>query len=101
MTSAERFPTAPELPTVAESVPGFDVSSWYALFAPAKTPAEILRKTHADMVAVLNEPATREKLEKTGVVVVSSTPEELGRHLKAESELWGPVIRAAGIKPQG
>jgi tripartite-type tricarboxylate transporter receptor subunit TctC len=101
VTSAERFPTAPDLPTVAESVPGFDVSSWYALFAPARTPSEIMRKTHADMVAVLSEAATKEKLEKTGVVVVSSTPEELGRHLIAESELWGPVIRAAGIKPQG
>ncbi len=101
VTSAQRFPTAPDLPTVAESVPGFDVSSWYALFAPAKTPADILRKLHADAVAVLSEPATRDKLEKTGVLVASSTPEELAARLKAETELWGPVIKAAGIKPQG
>jgi tripartite-type tricarboxylate transporter receptor subunit TctC len=101
VTSAQRFPTAPDLPTVAESVPGFDVTSWYALFAPAKTPADILRKLHADAVAVLAEPATKDKLEKTGVLVASSTPEELAARLKAETELWGPVIKAAGIKPQG
>jgi len=101
VTSAQRFPTAPDLPTVAESVPGFDVASWYALFAPAKTPADILRKLHADAVAVLSEPATKDKLEKTGVLVASSTPEELAARLKAETELWGPVIKAAGIKPQG
>jgi tripartite-type tricarboxylate transporter receptor subunit TctC len=102
VTSAQRFPTAPDLPTVAESgVPGFDVSSWYALFVPAKTPNEIVRKLHADTVAVLAEPATKERLEKTGVMVAASTPEQLGAHLKAETELWGPVIKAAGIKAEG
>jgi tripartite-type tricarboxylate transporter receptor subunit TctC len=101
VTSAQRFATAPDLPTVAESVPGFDVTSWYALFAPAKTPANILRKLNADTVAVLAEPATKDKLEKTGVLVQSSTPAELAARLKAETELWGPVIKAAGIKPQG
>ncbi len=101
VTSAQRFPTAPDFPTVAESVPGFDVSSWYALFVPARTPAGIVRKLNDDTVAILREPATREKLEKTGVLVVGSTPEELAAQLKAETELWGPVIKAAGIKPQG
>ena len=60
-----------------------------------------MRKLNDDTVAVLREPATREKLEKTGVLVVGSTPEELAAQLKAETELWGPVIKAAGIKPQG
>ena len=60
-----------------------------------------MRKLHADTVAVLSEPATRDKLEKTGVLVASSTPGELAARLKAETELWGPVIKAAGIKPQG
>jgi tripartite-type tricarboxylate transporter receptor subunit TctC len=101
VTSPQRFPTAPDLPTVAETVTGFDVTSWYALFAPARTPADILRKLHTDAVAVLAEPATRDKLEKTGVLVASSTPQELAARLKAETELWGPVIKAAGIKPQG
>jgi len=99
VTTAQRFPTAMEFPTVAEAgVPGFEVSSWYALFAPVKTPPEIVRKLHADTVAVLAEPATKTALERVGVVVVGSTSQELAKHLKAETELWGPVIRAAGIK---
>src|SRR5712691_11442374 len=99
VTTAQRFPTAMEFPTVAEAgVPGFEVSSWYALFAPVKTPPEIVRKLHADTVAVPAEPATKAALERVGVVVVGSTSQELAKHLKAETELWGPVIRAAGIK---
>ena len=99
VTSAKRFPAAPDLPTVAEAaLPGFDVTAWYALYAPAQTPAEIVRKLHADVVAVLAEPEIREKIELLGVTVIGSTPEELARHLKAETELWGPVIKAANIK---
>jgi tripartite-type tricarboxylate transporter receptor subunit TctC len=99
VTTAQRFPTAMEFPTVAEAgVPGFEVSSWYALFAPVKTPPEIMRKLHADTAAVLAEPATRAALERVGVVVVGSSSQELAAHLKAETDLWGPVIRAAGIK---
>ena len=102
VTTAKRFPTAPEFPSVAEAgVPGFDVSAWYAFFVPAKTPPEIVAKMHADTVAVLAEPAIKAKLEQVGVLVVGSTPQELGRHLKAETELWGPVIKAAGIKADG
>jgi tripartite-type tricarboxylate transporter receptor subunit TctC len=79
-------------------VPGFDVSSWYALFAPAKTPPDIVRKASADTLAALNVPATRARLEDLGVVVIGSTPERLGAHLRSEMEKWGPVIREAGIK---
>jgi tripartite-type tricarboxylate transporter receptor subunit TctC len=102
VSSAQRFPTAPEFPTVAESgLPGFDVSSWYALFVPAKTPTEIVRKMHADAVAVLAKQPVRDRLAQVGVLVVGSTPEALGTHLKKETELWGPVIKAAGIKADG
>jgi tripartite-type tricarboxylate transporter receptor subunit TctC len=99
VTSAKRFPTAMEFPSVAEAgVPGFDVQAWYALFAPAKTPPEIVSKVNADTVAILREPAVIAALEKTGVSVAGSTPAELARMLKAEIDLWGPVIKAAGIK---
>jgi tripartite-type tricarboxylate transporter receptor subunit TctC len=91
--------TAAEYPTVAESgLPGFNVSAWYSLFVPAKTPSAIVNKMNADAVAVLAEPAIKQKLEGLGVAVVGSTPAELGRHLKSESDLWEPVIKAAGIK---
>jgi tripartite-type tricarboxylate transporter receptor subunit TctC len=99
VTTAKRVAAAPEIPTIAESgVPGYDMSSWFAFFVPAKTPSEIIRKMHADTVAVLAGPQVRAKLDALGVVVVGSTPEELGAHLKAEMERWAPVIKAANIK---
>ena len=102
VTSAKRFPTAMEYPSVAEAgVPGFDVAAWYALFAPAKTPPEIVNKVNADTVAILREPGIISALEKTGVAVGSSTPAGLAKVLKDEIDLWGPVIKAAGIKPEG
>src|SRR4051812_30983087 len=98
VTTAKRTPAAPDMPTVAEAgVPGFDVSSWYAIFAPAKTPPEIVRKINADIIAALADAATKERLEGLGVVVVGSTPAELAAHLKAEMDKWGPVIKEAGI----
>ncbi len=101
VSSGKRFSAAPDLPTVAEAgVPGFDVSSWYALFAPAKTPPEIVRKMNADAVAVLREPQIRQRLESLGLEVVGSTPEALGAFLKAEMAKWEPVIKAAGIVAQ-
>ena len=99
VTSAKRTPALPELAPIAESgVPGFDVSSWYALFAPAKTPPEVIRKANADTRAALAVPATRARLEDLGVVVIGSSPEGLGTHLRSEMDKWGPVIREAGIK---
>ena len=101
VTTAKRFPTAPEYPTVAEAgVPGFDVASWYGFFFPAKTPPEIVRKLHADTVAVLAEPAIRDKFEQLGVGIIGSTPDELAAQVRLEAERWGPVIKAAGIKVQ-
>jgi tripartite-type tricarboxylate transporter receptor subunit TctC len=98
VTTLQRFPTAPELPTIAESgVPGFDVSSWYALFMPAKTPSDIIAKVNAATVAALSEPAVRARYEPLGVVVESSTPKGLGGLLRSEIDKWGPVIKAAGI----
>ncbi len=99
VTTATRVPTAPEVPTIAEAgVPGYDTSSWFAFFVPAKTPPDIVRKMHADTVAALAEPPIKSKLEQLGVMVVGSTPEELGAHLKTEMEKWAPVIKAANIK---
>jgi len=100
VTSAKRSAAAPELPPIAEAgVPGFDVSSWYAIFAPVKTPPEIVAKANADVIAAITNPVTKERLEQLGVVVVGSTPEGLAAHLKAEMDKWGPVIRDAAIKP--
>jgi tripartite-type tricarboxylate transporter receptor subunit TctC len=99
VTTATRVAAAPEMPTIAEAgVSGYDTSSWFAFFVPAKTPPEIIRKMHADTIAALAEPQVRAKLDALGVVVVGSTPEQLGTHLQAEMDKWAPVIKAANIK---
>jgi tripartite-type tricarboxylate transporter receptor subunit TctC len=99
VSTANRQPAAPDVPTIAEAgVPGYDTSSWFAFFLPAKTPPEIVRKVQTDTVAVLSEPAIKAKLDVLGVVIVGSTPEGLGAHLKEEMDKWGPVIKAANIK---
>src|SRR5439155_21591029 len=99
VSSAERFPSAPEFPTVAEmGLPGFDVMSWYGFFVPVRTPAAIVRKMHDDTVAILAEPAVRGRLEQLGVAVIGSTPEVMAAKLKAVTEMWVPIIKAAGIK---
>src|SRR5262249_25612978 len=99
VTTAQRVASAPDVPSIAEAGgPGYDTSSWFAFLVPAKTPAAIVRKIHADTAAVLAEPAVKDRLDKLGVIVVGSTPEELGAHLKTEIEKWGPVIREAGIR---
>jgi tripartite-type tricarboxylate transporter receptor subunit TctC len=101
VSTAQRFSTAMEFPTVAESgLPGFDVSSWYAFLLPVKTPAAIVKKLHDDTIAILAEPAVKKRLEDVGVEVVGSTPEQLAAQMRAETELWGPVIKAAGIKSE-
>jgi tripartite-type tricarboxylate transporter receptor subunit TctC len=101
VTSAERVPTASEFPTIAASgVPGYDVTGWYALLAPAKTPPDIVRRMHADTVAMLAEPAIKARFEPLGVDVRSSTPDELAARVRSEIALWGPIIKAAGIKAE-
>jgi tripartite-type tricarboxylate transporter receptor subunit TctC len=101
VSTAQRFSTAMEFPTVVESgLPGFDVSSWYAFLLPVKTPAALVKKLHDDTIAILAEPAVKKRLEDVGVEVVGSTPEHLAAQMRAETELWGPVIKAAGIKSE-
>jgi tripartite-type tricarboxylate transporter receptor subunit TctC len=99
VTTATRSPIAPEVPTIAEAgVAGYDMSSWFAFVVPAKTPPAIIARMHADTVTALADPAVKKRLDDLGVVTVGSSPAELAAHLKAETERWGPVIRAAGIR---
>jgi tripartite-type tricarboxylate transporter receptor subunit TctC len=99
VTAARRVTAAAELPTIAEAgVPGFDVSTWFALFVPAKTPHDIIGRINADAVAALGHPMVKERLEQFGATLVGSTPQELAVFLKAEMDKWGPVIREAKIK---
>ncbi len=99
ITAATRAQAAPDIPTIAEAgVPGYNSSSWFAFVAPSKTPTAVIQKIQADTVAVLAEPAIKERLDKLGLTIVGSTSAELAAHLKVEKERWEPVIKRANIK---
>jgi tripartite-type tricarboxylate transporter receptor subunit TctC len=98
VTSAKRAPTAPDVPTVAESgVPGYEFGIWFALFTPAGTPKAIIARMNQEMVKALATPEMRDKLAAVGVDAESSTPEQLGEHLRSEVAKWAKVIKAANI----
>ena len=99
VTGSRREPAAAELPTIAEAgVPGFEAFSWQALFVPAHTPSHIIARMNADAIAALNESTVRGRLKQDGYRIVGSTPEELAALLAAETDKWGAVIRASGIR---
>ena len=98
-TGAKRAPAAPELPTIAEAgVAGYEVDSWQGVFVPAKTPPEIVHKMSADIIAALAEPDIKDKLARAAYAAQGSTPEELRKFLKADTEKWNAVIKTADIK---
>jgi tripartite-type tricarboxylate transporter receptor subunit TctC len=99
ITSARRSLNAPEIATFAESgVPGYEVESWYAVFVPTRTPAEIVQKMHADVARALADPAVQARFEPLGVAVASSSSAQMSARMKAEVALWGPIIKAANIR---
>ena len=99
VTTASRLPSLPELPTVAESgVPGYEVTSWFGLFAPAKTPQDVITRLHAEVARIVALPETVKHLDNAGLTAASSTPAELGTFIRREIEKWTKVVKAAGIK---
>lgn len=101
VTTAKRSPMAPDLPAMAETLPGYDVTGWYALFVPAKTPKDIIDKMAAAVKAAGDDATIRKRLEDQAMIVVCGTPDELGRFHKAELDKWGPLIKEAGLTSQG
>jgi len=98
VTSLKRTPQLPQLPTVADSgVPGFDVTSWYGLCAPAGLPPPIIAKLNADLVKALNAPEIQQRLAEQGIDVTPTTPEQLAEFIKSEVAKWAKVVRQAGI----
>lgn len=100
ITTAKRAPTAPDFAPIAETVPGFDVSSWFALFAPAKTPQAVIDRIYADTKAGLADPVLRGKMDALAAEPVGSTPAELGAFLQSEMKKWGELIREVGAKAE-
>ena len=99
ITSRQRSPQIPELPTMEElGFPGFDATAWFGLMAPAGTPKPIIDKLHAETVKVLAQPEVRSRLEGLGVQLVGNTPEQFAEIVRNELPMWGKVIKGAGIK---
>ncbi len=93
----KRSPAAPEVPTIAETIPGFQCITWYALVAPSGVPPAIITRVNREMVKMLAEPTFARRLSDQGQEPQSTTPAELTAYMRAESERWAGVIKAAGL----
>ena len=101
VTSSKRVATAADVPTVAEGgVPGYESLQWYGLLAPTGTPKEIIARLNREAVAVLRNPDIMTRLANDGTEIVAGTPEEFGAYIRAETDKWAKVVKAAGIKPE-
>lgn len=100
MTSAERVPLAPDVPTVAEAggLPGYESASWLGLLAPARTPPSIVNKLNAEIERMMQSRDVREQLAVRAWVPLIHSPTALANKLKSNVVRWGKVIRAAGVK---
>ena len=102
LATARRIPQLPEVPTLAETVsPGYEAAGWTGLVAPAATPAAIVAKINADVVAILRDPAVAKRLEEMAVLPDPGTPEEFGAFVRAEIVKWREVARLANVRLEG
>ena len=100
VTTSKRSEVLPELPTVAEFVPGYEASFWAGLGAPRNTPAEIIDKLNREINAALADPKMKARLADLGGTGLADSPADFGKLIADETEKWGKVIRAANIKPE-
>lgn len=99
VTSRERQPAMPDMPAVAEAgVPGFNVSGWYGVIAPAGTPQEIIVKLNAEIVKAMQQKTMQDQFLKQGVEIVTSTPEQFSSHIRSELARWSEVVRKSGAR---
>ncbi len=99
VTSAKRSQTMPELPTIAETLPGYAVSTWYAVLAPARTPQTIVARLNGAFVKALDIPEIKETLLTYDFEAIGSTPEQLGQYIRSEIARWAKVVKASSAKP--
>jgi tripartite-type tricarboxylate transporter receptor subunit TctC len=100
VTSAERAAVLPELPVVADFVPGYEASAWYGLAAPKGTPGEIVERLNREVNAILAQPDVKSQLADLGASLLPGSASDFGRLIADETAKWGKVIRFAGIKPE-
>jgi tripartite-type tricarboxylate transporter receptor subunit TctC len=100
-TGTKRSALIPDIPTVAEAgVPGYEVTVWFGLVAPAGTPRDVVQKLNAEVTRILTMPDVRERFMAQGVEPVGSTPEQFGDHIRAQMAKWAKVVSDAGVKAE-
>ena len=100
VTSAKRSSIVPDVPAIAETVPGYEAIQWYGLMAPAGTPKEIVTRLHKETIALLRTAEIRARLAQDGADTIGNTPEEFLDVLRSETAKWAKVVKAAGLVPQ-
>ena len=101
VSGAKRVSALPDVPTIAEGgVPGFDVTNWWGILAPAGTPAPVLERLHREITAILDSPETRKRFELEGAEIARATPAEFGSFIERETVKWTRVVKDANIKPE-
>ena len=102
VTTAQRFSSVPDIPTIAEAgVPGYEATQWFGVLAPAGTPREVISRLHAELGRTVKEPDVRKRFVADGSDTVSSaSPEEFAAYIKADEAKWAKVVKEAGLKPE-
>jgi tripartite-type tricarboxylate transporter receptor subunit TctC len=100
VTTAARAPFLPDVPSMAETVPGYDTEVWWGLLGPGGMPADVVAKLSRDFVAALNTDAVQERLKKLGSLPIGGSPRQFDAKIHADFEKWGPIINAAGMKAE-
>lgn len=101
ITGSKRSIAAPDIPTLAEAgLPGYEAYGWHGIFAPAKTPPEVVKFINKDIVAILDDPKNKAVFEKQGAEIVASSPDQFRTYLKADFDKWNKLFEKVGIKPE-
>jgi len=101
VASGRRSQALPDVPSVGETVKGYDMTTWYSLHAPPKTPREIVTRLNGAVNAALQDPETRRRLVEDGAILQPMSPEEFTAFFQREFERWGPIVKASGVKADG
>ncbi len=100
ISAAKRDPATPDVPTISETILGFEVAPWWGLLAPAGTPREIVTRLHSETVRILALPDVKSHYANLGMTAVSSTPEQFSAYIQSETLHWAKIVKAAGIKAE-